>query len=177
MAIKQTKTEEKYKDAEWLEQQYIGDDRSQKDIARQCGVPQSTIRYWCDKYDIEKHAIAQYGKQTDGYMQWKCEVGTDSADTVLIHRLLATLLVDDVSELEGKEIHHKNGYRIDNRADNLEVVSSEIHKQRHRDNVTDEAIIRGIAAEKTVEIMDRSNPERRSNICDRTSIESDELDW
>jgi transposase-like protein len=37
---------ENYKDAEWLEQEYIEKDRSQAEIAAQCGVSSATINYW-----------------------------------------------------------------------------------------------------------------------------------
>lgn len=176
MSTAQTTTEEKYKDADWLEQQYLKQDRFQSDIANQCGVSRTTISRWCDRHSLEKTAIAQYGEQTDGYMQWKCKVGSDSADTVLTHRLLATLLLDDVSELESKEVHHKSSCKIDNRVDNLEVVTPEEHRLRHKNNETDKARVRGIAAERAIEVMNKPHSENRPTISDRIAVESDGLD-
>lgn len=50
---------------------------------------------------------------------------------VMMHRLHATLLVEDVSELEGKIVHHKNGCTFDNRLPNYEIVSKKKHRDRH----------------------------------------------
>ena len=131
MSNTQNTSEEQYKNADWLEQQYVAKDRSQAEIAAECGVSQRTISNWCAKFDIKKPETAQFGRQTDGYEQWKCEAGPGSADTVLVHRLLATLKVDDLSELDGMEIHHKNGRKRDNRLENIEVLSPAEHRQRH----------------------------------------------
>ena len=62
MSTTQATTEEKYKDADWLEQQYLKQDHFQSDIANQCGVSRTTISRWCDRHSLEKTAIAQYGE-------------------------------------------------------------------------------------------------------------------
>lgn len=128
----------KYKDEQWLREQYLENDRTQEDIASECGVSHMTIQYWRDKFDIEKTNPAQFGIQTDGYEQWKCEAGPGEADTVLVHRLLATLQVDELSELEGKHAHHKNGRRRHNTLENIEVVTPAEHSKIHTgDGVSD----------------------------------------
>lgn len=121
-----------YKDSDWLQEQYIENDHSQAEIAAKCDVDQTTISYWCGKFGINKIAPAQFGVQTDEYEQWKCETGPGKADTVLVHRLLATLQVDELDELEGKHVHHQSGIPWDNRLENLEVVSPEEHSNIHR---------------------------------------------
>jgi hypothetical protein len=50
-------------------------------------------------------------------------------ETFMIHRLHATLLVDDVSELSDKEIHHKNGCPFDNRLDNYQLIEPKRHRR------------------------------------------------
>lgn len=49
---------------------------------------------------------------------------------VQLHRLHATLLVDDLAELDGKEIHHQNGCPFDNRLENYELVDREEHRAK-----------------------------------------------
>jgi hypothetical protein len=121
----------KYKDSNWLREQYTEKDRTQTNIASECGVSDTTIQHWRDKFDIEEQETAQFGTQTDGYEQWKCEVGPGKADTVTVHRLLATLQVDELDELEGKHVHHQSGIPWDNRLENLEVVSPQEHAEIH----------------------------------------------
>ncbi|SNR60455.1 Homeodomain-like domain-containing protein [Halorubrum ezzemoulense] len=120
----------KYKDEQWLREQYLENDGTQEEIASECGVSDSTIHRWRDRFGIDKTHPAQFGIQTDGYEQWKCEAGTGKADTVTVHRLLATLKIDDLSELDGKEVHQKSG-EWHNTIGNIEVLTSEEHSQRH----------------------------------------------
>jgi hypothetical protein len=132
MSSTQNTTSRQYRNAEWLEAQYIEKDRTQAEIANICGCCQSTVGDWLDKFDIEKKEIAQFGIQTDGYEQWKCEAGPGKADTVTVHRLLASLKVDDLSELGGKEVHHKSGVEWHNTPENIEVLTPKEHRQRHK---------------------------------------------
>ncbi|WP_149799238.1 helix-turn-helix domain-containing protein [Halorubrum xinjiangense] len=131
MSSTQNTTSRQYRNAEWLEAQYIEKDRTQAEIASICGCCPSTISKWLDKFDIEKTEVAQFGLQTDGYEQWKCEAGPGKADTVTVHRLMATLKVDDLSELDGKEVHHKSGVEWHNTLDNVEILIPSEHRQRH----------------------------------------------
>jgi hypothetical protein len=121
----------KYKDAEWLREQYIENDRTQESIASNCGVSDTTIYRWRDRFGIEEPETAQFGLQTDEYEQWKCEAGSGKADTVLVHRLLATLQIDELDELEGKHVHHESGVPWDNRLDNLQVMAPQEHREVH----------------------------------------------
>lgn len=129
-----------YKDAEWLEAQYIKNDRSKADIAEECDVCRRTISRWCNKFDIKRVQPAQFNMQTDDYEQWKCEVGPGKADTVLVHRLLATLKIEELSEMDGKEVHHDSRVPWDNRLDNLEVVSPQEHSEIHNSDTTEKAV-------------------------------------
>jgi len=75
----------------------------------------------------------------DGYPRIASNEGV-----VVLQRLLATLLVDDVSELKGKHIHHKDIPIWQGRQDkvnvgvtyleNLEVLSPAEHNKRHSEN-------------------------------------------
>ena len=136
MSSTQNTTSKQYRNAEWLERQYIEKDRTQEEIANICGCCASTVGDRLDKFDIKKIEVAQFGLQTDGYEQWKYEAGPGKADTVTVHRLLATLMVDDLSELDGKEVHHKNGVEWHNTLDNVGVLTPKGHRQRHAGDET-----------------------------------------
>ena len=51
---------------------------------------------------------------------------------VQLHRLHATLLIDKISELDGMEIHHKNGCPFDNRLGNYEIIDEDIHRKKSK---------------------------------------------
>jgi hypothetical protein len=90
-----------------------------------------TIHRWREKFGIENPETAQFGIQTDGYEQWRCESGAAPADSVTVHRLLATLKVDELSELGGMHVHHESGVPWDNRLENLSVLTPSEHQGRH----------------------------------------------
>lgn len=59
----------KFTDPDWLESQYWGEDRSQSDIAAECGVSQPTIGNYLRKFGIEtrpKHAVGEEHPQWNG---------------------------------------------------------------------------------------------------------------
>jgi predicted transcriptional regulator len=49
----------KYRDSDWLEAQYLDNERSQQDIADECGVSQSVISEWIDKHNIDKRTRSE----------------------------------------------------------------------------------------------------------------------
>lgn len=51
---------------------------------------------------------------------------------VQLHRLHATLLIGELAELDGKEIHHWNGCPFDNRLENYELVDRDEHRAKSR---------------------------------------------
>jgi transposase len=52
--------EPKYRDAEWLREQYINERRSTHNIAAECGCSASTVRYWMGKYEIQTREPGPY---------------------------------------------------------------------------------------------------------------------
>ena len=130
MSITQNTTDEQYKNADWLEQQYVAKDRSQAEIAAECGVSSSTIGRWCNKFGIEKPDTAAFDMNPRGYERWRCRAG-GRYDEVRVHRLLATLKIDELAELEDKHVHHKSGVEWHNTLENVEVLTPAEHRERH----------------------------------------------
>jgi len=149
-----------YKDKEWLRDHYVSKELSQKEIADMCDVTKPTIKYWLEKFEIPirdkseaaKIRAERYPHTTDagaealsrnrsihpnffthkdkGYERIGCGV---TKKQIQHHRLLATLKVDELEELEGMHVHHKHEIPWLNYLDGIEVVTPKEHKQRHID--------------------------------------------
>jgi len=131
MSTTQDVTENKrYRDAEWLREQYVEKDCSEAEIAEKCGVCASTINRWRNKFDIEGTDTAALGMHELGYERWRCQAG-GTYDEVLVHRLLATLKVDELSDLDGMHVYCELNILWDNRLDNLHILTTSEHQQRH----------------------------------------------
>jgi len=131
MSTTQSANREQYKNDEWLHEQYVENGYSQAKIATNCGVSRPTISYWCDKLEIEKPpTVATFDMTLQGYERWRCQA-SGTSDEVAVHRLLATLKVDELSELDGKHVHHKSGVEWHNTLDNIEVLTPKEHRKRH----------------------------------------------
>lgn len=55
--------------------------------------------------------------------------GNEKDNRYKIHRLLAGCFIGDV---EGKEVHHRNQNRMDNRIENIEILSFEEHREKEK---------------------------------------------
>ena len=51
--------EGRYKNEEWLREQYVEDRRPIRDIADSCDVTRTTIRHWIHKFDIETRGLSE----------------------------------------------------------------------------------------------------------------------
>lgn len=122
-----------YRDAEVLERLYWDKDLTLEEMAEKLDTSAGTISKWMSKLDVETNDKGRGRKGIDycsfhtrkeGYEVVNGGHGKD----VLIHRLIA---IAEGFDIQGKEIHHKNGIKWDNRPDNLEVLSHQEHIEKH----------------------------------------------
>jgi len=66
----------------------------------------------------------------DGYEAWSHVAG--DKHSVFVHRLLAVAEYG-FDAVVGKEVHHKNSIRWDNRPGNIELLSKAEHTKRHHE--------------------------------------------
>jgi len=173
-----------YRDKDWLEVQIVEKERTQQDIGDQCGVDQSTISTWKDKFGIKENEgprlwrypsvlrelyheqnlsqreiadklgcchksvgdqMKKHGIEADtpnqerppylhihesGYWKWRCRIDYEWHH-VLEHRLLAVAEYgfDKVSQ---NVVHHRNHHSVDNRPENLELMTRSEHTSYHK---------------------------------------------
>jgi len=124
---------EKLSNPEWLREKYHHEGLTLKEVANICNVTPQAVHYRMDKYDIERRdsvsGIASYTTRPDGYT----EIRGSPGERCYHHRLLATLLVDDISEMKDCDVHHKQdapGVKPDF-LDNLEILTRREHQETH----------------------------------------------
>lgn len=131
----------RYRDEQFLKQKYEVEGLSQEEIAELCNCDSWTVGRHMKKHDIKARSPSEraanrpatFCTSAKGYERWEQEIG-GKWEYVYVHRLLATLKVDDLSELEGMHVHHQNRCPFDNRPDNIEVLAPEQHAERHADD-------------------------------------------
>lgn len=69
MAMEELYGDEKYRDKEWLDEQYWGKGKSLREVADECGCVEVTIRNWMDKHGIERRTPNGKG----GWKRWSKE--------------------------------------------------------------------------------------------------------
>lgn len=135
----QNQNGEDWKDREKLKEAYDRLD-SQRKVAEEFETTRDIIRYWMNKFDIERDSPGKYGNYRhlkpyeksiweNGYAEFRVK-DKERRDTVRIHRLLA-IAEFGVEAVKGMDIHHKNHCPFDNRRENLEVVSRAEHNSIH----------------------------------------------
>ena len=123
---------QKYHSAELLEELYHNQEMSTVEIADKFDVYHSTIQDWMKRNNIPTRPSTRekpphLETDTRGYRRWRHEYNGKN-DTVYVHRLLAVseFGFDAVANME---IHHKNNCPLDNRLENIEVLSPSDHRR------------------------------------------------
>lgn len=131
-----------HENPDWLREKYHDEGANLEEVADAAGVHRSTVHRKMIEYGIPRrsrghgcnppegtaYAAPRTNRSGHRELEHNCTLGRW---TLMIHRLHATLLVDDLDEMEGKIVHHRNGCPFDNRLENYELVSSETHRERH----------------------------------------------
>lgn len=124
-------TEKNYQNEGWLKYQYHELGRTQSEVAEIAGCSRSTIQYWIKKFGLQRPESATFTDNGKGYEQWRCREG-DKIQSITVHRLLATLKVDDLEELDRKHVHHKSHIPWLNTLEGIEVMEPSEHREHHR---------------------------------------------
>lgn len=124
----------RYRSEEWLKEKYVADGMSTYEIADMCGVDQSTISNWINKFGIasrprggsDSEGEVTYSVTSKGYgvIRW-------AGHEVRVHRLSAVAWFGWDSVV-GKHIHHESGHPLDNRESVLRPVTPAEHNRIHK---------------------------------------------
>jgi len=135
-----------YHDKEVLEKLYFEEGLSQKEIAEKFGVVHQTISEWMNRHDInpgieagqfDRVERASYFVGSHGYPNvaaWNKD--KKQMEHVKVHRLLAVAKYG-FDEIKGMDVHHKNEHRMDNRPDNIELLTPGEHMRHHGEKQAD----------------------------------------
>jgi hypothetical protein len=133
-----TNTETPWRDESLLYELYWEQHLSTNEIADELGCEQATIWSWMDRFDIPRRSAYEAATNrrlhpavfTDrGYVICASNY-RGSTKSVGIHRLVM-VAEHGFDAVAGKDVHHRNGIRFDNRPENLELLTRGEHAQRH----------------------------------------------
>lgn len=130
-----------HRDKEVLIDLYYNEKLSTDEIGNRLGVAGRTVRDAMNDLNIPTRSSSEakklssmkdgppLSKDVNGYMRWSHWYDNDR-DRVYVHRLLAVLKYG-IDELDDKVVHHKNEHKIDNRPENIELLTREEHINTH----------------------------------------------
>ncbi len=141
---------EKYKLEDALREQYFEQGKTLKELEEEWGTHRGTIHYWMSQHGVERrqHVAtrvqrASFGLDSSGYERAQSRIpGTRENDAVRLHQLVAIAEGADPEKVfSGGDYHchHRNSVPWDNRHENIELLSREVHQRaHHRDDWTQE---------------------------------------
>ena len=134
---------EEYKDPDTLRELYWEKEMTLSDISEKLDCGLTTVYKWMKQHDIPRRKSKQEieprprtlpsSDTNPGY-----EVIRHNGESLLHHRLIAVAEYG-FDEIVGRDVHHQNGIRWDNRTSNLELLEHGEHSSLHRLNEHDEA--------------------------------------
>lgn len=130
-----------YNRKEWLEQKYHDENLTIDEMAAEADVAHETVRRNMIKQDVEilsypvKRAVRDPGagyvfQNDDGYESVVVSAGGNTGRTVGIHRLIA-IAEHGYEAVKDAVVHHKNGCPLDNRPENLQIMSDDSEHMTH----------------------------------------------
>jgi len=133
--------EKAYTDEEKLRELYWGESLSMGQVAERLDTDKDRVAYWMGVHGVETRRA--YSEQNyaslrveEGYTLWR-EYYDGEYNRVPVHRLLAVAEYG-YDAVVGKDVHHKNGIRFDNRPSNIEPVDPSEHRRIHGEERADE---------------------------------------
>ena len=133
---------EKYRDGSWLREKYVEEGKTQTEIGEECGVHTNTIGHWLREFDIPirkqggDHCKFNFSSNSyaEGYPTWTATGGAADIGYLAVHRLVAVANGADPYKVfsdEMYQVHHRNGFKCDNRPSNLQVIDRRTHGRHH----------------------------------------------
>jgi transcriptional regulator with XRE-family HTH domain len=137
--------DERYKNEEWLREKYVEEKMSNREIGELCGVEETTIRQFRNKFGIDgrsikeatRLALGEYvpyftnKRQTEnnslGHEMWSDAI---SGKKLYVHQLLAIADGADPNKVFSNgeyQVHHINNIPWDNRSENIELLTASEH--------------------------------------------------
>lgn len=142
----------KYRDEAWLREQFVEKEKTPPEIADELDVSDSTILSWINKFELRDELpikcnfyLSSAGSM-EGYPKWTA-TGAGGPHQVLVHSLVMIAEGTDPEKVftdDKYQIHHRNGFKCDNRPSNLELIDRKKHGRHHTPdskNWTDDDIL------------------------------------
>jgi len=118
---------------------YVDEKKSIRQISSEIGVTAKVVSKWLKKHGIEirdRSDSVKYARRSEPTLSTGMsgyEFIIHAGYAVRHHRLLGTLLVDDIEELRGKHVHHQTKLEWDNRLNRLSVEDPGEHLAHHNE--------------------------------------------
>lgn len=124
-----------WRDKESFRHLYFDKEMTIEEMADEWGCGTSTVMRWLKRHGFESryytdnNSAAPFETGGDGYECWYL-MEDDAADYVRVHRALA-IAEYGIDAVKGKDVHHKNGIKWDNRPENIELLTRSKHARLH----------------------------------------------